>query len=914
MNQVLSEVGKSPSKATCVPLENGWTEPGSTEYRQILSGPDYQVFENGTLRIAQVRVADRGSYLCQASNGVGTGLSTVITLKVHVPARFTESYRNQTVRRGHAASLECRALGDAPISISWSRNGRRLDTHKSSHFKVMESATSDGHLSTMSVSEAQRDHSGIFTCEVINDYGQDETQIRLLVQEPPEPPTRFNVSSVNSRSVSLTWAEPYSGNSPVISYLIQFKNVSASWSSGESSVHNVTAGRDQTSWTVRGLQPAGTYHFRAAAANALGLGPFTQPPLLVVTDEEVPGSPPTEVSVQTLGPQSIKVTWKPPLPELRHGHIKGYYVGYKLHNSSELHLYKTVEARDADPEAPGECVLNNLRKHTKYSVLVQAYNAIGAGPRSDEAVVRTAQDVPQVAPPGVQCSSSSPTTIRVSWTKLLEKNLDGVHKGYRVIYRQIRTQHAQYEGFTGEEENSWAERDVNAGSSAAVLSSLEPYSNYSVRVAARTGAGAGAFSDPVHCSTPEAVPQAPEDIKALILAPDAILVSWKPPVRSRGVLLRYTVYSRSHGYREQIQTHIKKKPMIAAQPPLPELRHGHIKGYYVGYKLHNSSELHLYKTVEARDADPEAPGECVLNNLRKHTKYSVLVQAYNAIGAGPRSDEAVVRTAQDVPQVAPPGVQCSSSSPTTIRVSWTKLLEKNLDGVHKGYRVIYRQIRTQHAQYEGFTGEEENSWAERDVNAGSSAAVLSSLEPYSNYSVRVAARTGAGAGAFSDPVHCSTPEAVPQAPEDIKALILAPDAILVSWKPPVRSRGVLLRYTVYSRSHGYREQAAAAIGPGSAAPPAADVGPVRHVAVPSSQFWHETRGLRTGQRYEFWVTASTAAGEGPATRIVTQSPEIRAPARIASFNRDVSVALKQDLELPCRTVGQPMPIREWRTG
>lgn len=53
------------------------------EYRQILSGPDYQVFENGTLGIAQVRVSDRGSYLCQASNGVGTGLSTVINLRVH---------------------------------------------------------------------------------------------------------------------------------------------------------------------------------------------------------------------------------------------------------------------------------------------------------------------------------------------------------------------------------------------------------------------------------------------------------------------------------------------------------------------------------------------------------------------------------------------------------------------------------------------------------------------------------------------------------------------------------------------------------------------------------------------------------------------------------------------------------------
>ncbi|KAL3218045.1 hypothetical protein MRX96_050880 [Rhipicephalus microplus] len=89
--------------------------------------------------------------------------------------------------------------------------------------------------------------------------------------------------------------------------------------------------------------------------------------------------------------------------------------------------------------------------------------------------------------------------------------------------------------------------------------------------------------------------------------------------------------------------------------------------------------------------------------------------------------------------------------------------------------------------------------------------------------------------------------------------------------------------------------------------------PARPVSVPASQFWHETRGLRTGQRYEFWATASTGAGEGPATRIITQSPEVRAPARIASFSRKVSVALKQDLELPCRIAGQPTPVREWRT-
>ncbi|KAL3196634.1 hypothetical protein MRX96_015404 [Rhipicephalus microplus] len=304
----------------------------------------------------------------------------------------------------------------------------------------------------------------------------------------------------------------------------------------------------------------------------------------------------------------------------------------------------------------------------------------------------------------------------------------------------------------------------------------------------------------------------------------------------------------------------------------------------------------------AEERGDEAPAECVLNNLRKFTKYSVLVQAFNAVGAGPRSDEVVVYTAEDVPQVAPSGVRCSASSTTSLRVSWAVLHEKSLDGLHKGYRVLY--VTIDHDLYEVETASSRTgpAWTERDVPSDVTSVVLDGVEPFRNYSVRVAARTGAGTGASSEPVHCNTPEDVPEAPADIKALILAPDAILISWLPPPKANGVLQRYTVYSRVHAH-----APSQPGSGGVPA------RPVSVPSSQFWHETRGLRTGQRYEFWVTASTGAGEGPATRVVTQNPEVRAPARIASFSREVSIALKQDLELPCRTAGQPTPVREWRT-
>lgn len=39
--------------------------------------------ENGSLMIRDISEEDTGVYLCQANNGVGSGLSKVINVKVH---------------------------------------------------------------------------------------------------------------------------------------------------------------------------------------------------------------------------------------------------------------------------------------------------------------------------------------------------------------------------------------------------------------------------------------------------------------------------------------------------------------------------------------------------------------------------------------------------------------------------------------------------------------------------------------------------------------------------------------------------------------------------------------------------------------------------------------------------------------
>ncbi|GFQ96052.1 down syndrome cell adhesion molecule-like protein Dscam2 [Trichonephila clavata] len=53
------------------------------DYKAIVSSPHLQVFENGSLSITDATESDAGYYLCQASNGIGQGLSKVVRLKVY---------------------------------------------------------------------------------------------------------------------------------------------------------------------------------------------------------------------------------------------------------------------------------------------------------------------------------------------------------------------------------------------------------------------------------------------------------------------------------------------------------------------------------------------------------------------------------------------------------------------------------------------------------------------------------------------------------------------------------------------------------------------------------------------------------------------------------------------------------------
>ncbi|XP_066905374.1 cell adhesion molecule Dscam1, partial [Halyomorpha halys] len=82
----------------------------------------------------------------------------------------------------------------------------------------------------------------------------------------------------------------------------------------------------------------------------------------------------------------------------------------------------------------------------------------------------------------------------------------------------------------------------------------------------------------------------------------------------------------------------------------------------------------------------------------------------------------------------------------------------------------------------------------------------------------------------------------------------------------------------------------------------------KHVLSPSEEEF-ETDQIVDGGTYQFWVTASTNIGEGASTRVVTVTPGNK--TKIMSFSQHIVTPWKQNLTLPCQTVGIPPPKISW---
>ncbi|CAH2101996.1 unnamed protein product [Euphydryas editha] len=515
-------------------------------------GGRFQFLSNGTLWIETALPYDEGYYMCRAENGVGTPLSKTIFVAINEPARFEVTSHNVSARRDAGATLACEARGDAPLRLTWSRDGSPLDL-STYRLSISEAKTDSGLRSQLYISRTDRHDSGVYKCQAVNAYGHSDHYIYLSVQEKPETPQSLSVTEIQSRAVRLSWSLRFDGNSPLLGYTLQHAalaaqgalrvsrwdaadtlNVSLRGAPAHSHIALTKKGDIHYEALLNNLRPHTAYMIRIAAINQIDRSDFTEP-VVVKTQEEAPSEAPAGVSVAAGAAGELHVSWRAPPRDAWHGELLGYSVSCTELGADAAALPNATRTLTVNGWSATELTLSALKKFTRYEVRVRAFNGIAAGPPSPPVTATTLEGVPEAAPTRVICEAVSSSSMKVSWTPPPPALRAGLIQGYKVIYAAISTDHAE-----GVELK-------RVTTTETYLHALHKYSNYSIQVAAYTAAGDGKRSAPVYCMTAEDVPSAPEKIKALPYSMDSVLVSWLPPLHPNGIISHYTVYYREAG-------------------------------------------------------------------------------------------------------------------------------------------------------------------------------------------------------------------------------------------------------------------------------------------------------------------------------------------------------------------------------
>ncbi|XP_037298795.1 Down syndrome cell adhesion molecule-like protein Dscam2 [Manduca sexta] len=519
---------------------------GVSDFRPVSNMElQFSVLSNGSLSIAPAAHHHEGQYMCRAENGIGRGLSKIITVSVNEPAHFEFSSRNMTVKRTAQAILQCDARGDPPIQLQWTHNMKRVDltTYRVS---VSEKRSDSGVSSQLTIAHAERPDSGVYRCRAENAYGRDELLIYLAVQELPEAPGAVAAGARGGRGAVVRWRRGYDGNARLHAYRLQFRVVSddaaapADWT--DAPVRDVPLDRimekQESSqpdsevileYRVDGLRPATTYAMRLAAVNDIGDSDYSEP-VIVQTLQEAPSEPPHNVQVQATGPDELLVKWQAPPQDSWNGELLGYAVSWREVGGAGLLAHNNTRTLVAAGWRAG-ATLGGLRARAHYELKVRAYNKLGAGPAAQPVTAHTLEGAPEGAPVRVSCGAVSSQAVRAWWQPPPLHLRAGLLLGYEIHYESMDDPMSPVETH-------------RSGGLETVLQSLQRAANYCVSVQARTAAGAGPLSDPACCTTHEDIPGAPADIKATANTEDTVIVSWLAPVHKNGKIKHYTVYNR----------------------------------------------------------------------------------------------------------------------------------------------------------------------------------------------------------------------------------------------------------------------------------------------------------------------------------------------------------------------------------
>ena len=526
---------------------------------------------------------------------------------------------------------------------------------------------------TTTISGLERERTYEVQVRATNDVGTGRYSASGTATTPPRPatapapPAAPAVSSSGPRSLSVGWTGPDDGGSAITDYDVRYRvDGTARW-------HDWAHAGTGTTTTISGLERERTYEVQVRATNDVGTGRYsasgtaTTPPRPATAP-----APPAAPAVSSSGPRSLSVGWTG--PDDGGSAITDYDVRYRVDGTARWHDWPHAGTGTTT-------TITGLTPETTYAVQVRAENDIGPSAHSASRTGTT-----DAAATGVPNRPEVPT-LTVAGATSLSAAWDAPPDGgsaitdYDVRYRELGAA-------------AWLDAGHEGATTTAAVADLTAGRPYEVQVNAENANGEGAYSFS-ETATPDAAPAAPA-APTLTVAGANLEVSWEPPANDGSPIADYDVRHREAGaaawtawphdgtattttitgldvsgtaYEVQVRAS-NRAGEGPYSPPAPTIIEpeppGQVAGLALaaadgaldatwsqtadadGYRVQWKSGDEGYGPPREHDAAVGATTAHRIAGLANGTVHTVRVVAYNAVGSGPPSAEAV-----GTPQAAP---------------------------------------------------------------------------------------------------------------------------------------------------------------------------------------------------------------------------------------------------------------------
>ncbi|XP_003419924.2 usherin [Loxodonta africana] len=685
-------------------------------------------------------------------------------------------------------------------------------------------------------------HIGVVAANQVGEVSSPWTLVQTL-ESSPSGLSNFTVErKENGQALLLQWSEPTRANGVIKTYNV--------FSDG---ILEYTGFNRQ--FFFRRLDPFTVYTLTLEACTRAGCAHSASQPLW--TGEAPPGSQ-LAPTVQSVGSTSVELSWSEPVNPngkiIRYEVIRRCFEGKAWGNQTILADEKIVFTEYNTERNTFMYNDTGLQPWTQYEYKINTWNSAGHTCSSWN-VVKTKQAPPEgISPPEMSYVSTHPLRLLISWIPPEQPN--GIIQSYR-LQRNGMLYPFSFDAVTFK----YTDED------------LLPFSTYSYAVIACTIEGCST-SKPTNIKTPEAAPEGVSPPALQAISATQINVSWSPPSIQNGKITKYLLifdgkeHHAGQGHSllvSHLQPYTQYNFSLVActnggctattsiatwtleAPPqnmdAPRLQVTGSESIEILWKAPRTPNGQIRSYELRRD------GAIVYTGLETHyhdftltpgVEYGYTVTASNSQG-GILSPLVKVRTNPSAPSgMEPPKLQSKNSH--EILVSWDPPVKMNGEIVN--YTLFIRELFERETKIIHINTTHDSF--------GTRSFVVSQLQPFQRYEVRIRACTMLGC-ASSDWAPIETPEIPPlmQPPPHLEVQMapggLRPTVSLV-WAGPLQPNGKVLYYELYRRQ--------IATQPGKSNPVLTYNG--------SSSFFIDSE-LLPFTEYEYQVWAVNSAGRAPSS-------------------------------------------------